>query len=34
VATKPSRASKERRLDTKSRSQRTKRLRGRVRNFD
>jgi ribosome-associated protein len=33
VATKPSRASKERRLETKSRSQRTKRLRGRVR-FD
>jgi ribosome-associated protein len=31
VATKPSRASKERRLDTKTRSQRTKRLRGRVR---
>jgi len=34
VATKPSRASKERRLDTKNRSQRTKRLRGRVRNYD
>jgi ribosome-associated protein len=34
VATKPSRASKERRLDTKTRSQRTKRLRGRVRSFD
>jgi ribosome-associated protein len=32
-ATKPTRASKERRLDTKSRSQRTKRLRSRVR-FD
>jgi len=31
VATKPSRASKERRLDAKTRSQRTKRLRGRVR---
>jgi ribosome-associated protein len=31
VATKPSRASKERRLEAKSRSQRTKRLRGRVR---
>src|SRR5690349_5135443 len=34
VATKPSRASKEKRLETKSRSQRTKRLRGRVRAFD
>ena len=33
VATKPSRASKERRLESKNRSQRTKRLRGRVR-FD
>jgi ribosome-associated protein len=32
-ATKPTRASKERRLDTKSRQQRNKRLRGRVR-FD
>jgi ribosome-associated protein len=32
-ATKPTRASKERRLDTKARSQRTKRLRGRIR-FD
>lgn len=32
-ATKPTRASKERRLDTKSRSQKTKRMRGRVR-FD
>jgi ribosome-associated protein len=32
-ATKPTRASRERRLDTKSRSQKTKRLRGRVR-FD
>jgi ribosome-associated protein len=32
-ATKPTRASKERRLDTKSRAQRNKRLRGRVR-FD
>lgn len=30
-ATKPTRASKERRLDTKARSQRNKRLRGRVR---
>ena len=30
-ATKPTRASKERRLDTKSRSQKNKRLRGRVR---
>jgi ribosome-associated protein len=34
VATKPSRGSKERRLETKSRSQSTKRLRGRVRSFD
>ena len=34
VATKPSRASKERRLEAKTRSQRTKRLRGRVRNED
>jgi ribosome-associated protein len=34
VATKPSRASKERRLESKSRSQSTKRLRGRVRSFD
>jgi ribosome-associated protein len=33
-ATKPTRASKERRLDGKSRSQDTKRLRGRVRNHD
>ncbi len=33
-ATKPTRASKERRLDTKIRSQRTKRLRGRVRHDD
>lgn len=32
-ATKPTRASKERRLDSKSRSQKTKKLRGRVR-FD
>ncbi len=32
-ATRPTRASKEKRLDTKTRSQRTKRLRGRVR-FD
>jgi ribosome-associated protein len=32
--TKPTRASKERRLDTKSRSQKNKRLRGRVRNYD
>jgi ribosome-associated protein len=32
-ATKPTRASKEKRLDTKSRSQKTKRMRGRVR-FD
>jgi ribosome-associated protein len=34
VATKPSRASKERRLEAKSRSQRTKRLRGRVHSND
>ena len=34
VATKPSRASKERRLESKTRSQKTKRLRGRIRNFD
>ena len=34
VATKPSRASKERRLESKTRSRNTKRLRGRVRNFD
>jgi ribosome-associated protein len=33
-ATKPTRASKERRLDTKSRSQKTKKLRGRIRNYD
>jgi ribosome-associated protein len=33
-ATKPTRASKERRLDTKARSQRTKKLRGKVRSFD
>jgi ribosome-associated protein len=33
-ATKPTRASKERRLDTKARSQRTKKLRGKVRGFD
>ena len=31
VATKPSRASRERRLETKSRSQKTKRLRGKIR---
>jgi ribosome-associated protein len=34
VATKPSRASKERRLESKTRSQKTKRLRGRIRSFD
>jgi ribosome-associated protein len=34
VATKPSRASKERRLESKNRSQKTKRLRGRVRHDD
>ena len=34
VATKPSRASKERRLESKTRSQHTKRLRGRVRSYD
>lgn len=33
-ATKPTRASKERRLENKSRSQKTKRLRGRIRSFD
>jgi ribosome-associated protein len=33
-ATRPTRASKERRLETKARSQRTKKLRGRVRSFD
>jgi ribosome-associated protein len=33
-ATKPTRASKERRLDSKSRSQKNKRLRGKVRSFD
>jgi ribosome-associated protein len=33
-ATKPTRASKERRLESKARSQRTKRLRGRVRHDD
>ncbi|HLA72628.1 MAG TPA: alternative ribosome rescue aminoacyl-tRNA hydrolase ArfB [Steroidobacteraceae bacterium] len=33
-ATKPTRASKERRLDTKARSQKNKRLRGKVRNYD
>src|SRR5689334_185868 len=33
-ATKPTRASKERRLDSKSRSQKTKKLRGKVHNFD
>src|SRR6185369_2245351 len=33
-ATRPTRASKERRLDTKSRSQKTKKLRGRVRGYD
>ena len=33
-ATKPTRASRERRLDAKTRSQKTKRLRGRVRSFD
>jgi ribosome-associated protein len=32
--TKPTRASKERRLDTKQRSQKKKGLRGRIRNFD
>ena len=34
VATNPSRASKVRRLETKTRSQRTKRLRGRVQSYD
>jgi ribosome-associated protein len=34
VATKPTRASRERRLDTKSRTQKNKRLRGRVRHHD
>jgi ribosome-associated protein len=34
VATKPSRASKERRLESKTRSQKTKRLRGRIRSYD
>ena len=34
TATKPTRASRERRLQTKAKSQRTKRLRGRVRNDD
>jgi ribosome-associated protein len=33
-ATKPTRASKERRLESKSRSQKTKKLRGRIRNYD
>jgi len=33
-ATKPTRASKERRLESKSRSQKTKKLRGRVRSYD
>ena len=33
-ATKPTRASRERRLETKSRSQKTKKLRGKIRNFD
>lgn len=33
-ATKPTRASKERRLDGKARSQKNKRLRGKVRSFD
>jgi len=33
-ATKPTRASKERRLDTKARSQKNKRLRGKIRNYD
>jgi ribosome-associated protein len=33
-ATKPTRASKERRLDAKSRSQKNKRLRGKVRSYD
>jgi ribosome-associated protein len=33
-ATKPTRASRERRLDVKARSQRTKKLRGRVRSDD
>ena len=34
TATRPTRASKERRLQSKAKSQRTKRLRGRVRNDD
>jgi ribosome-associated protein len=34
VATKPTRASRERRLESKSRTQKTKRLRGRVRRED
>jgi ribosome-associated protein len=34
VATKPTRASRERRLDTKARAQKNKRLRGRVRQHD
>jgi ribosome-associated protein len=34
VATKPTRASRERRLDTKSRTQKNKRLRGKVRHDD
>ena len=33
-ATKPTRASKERRLESKSRSQKTKKLRGRIRSYD
>jgi ribosome-associated protein len=33
-ATKPTRASKERRLETKSRSQKTKKLRGKIRHYD
>ncbi len=33
-ATRPTRASKQRRLDTKARSQKTKKLRGRVRDHD
>jgi ribosome-associated protein len=33
-ATKPTRASKERRLDSKTRSTKTKSLRGRIRNYD
>jgi ribosome-associated protein len=33
-ATRPTRASKERRLETKSRSQKTKKLRGKIRSYD